>query len=143
MTTPTLQPSYFTSPLQVPTPDTFEVDVHDPRFSALYESHLYAPDPSHPHYRPTKAMVTLMREKQKRRKRGDSLGASVRFNGGEKTVSNPRYCSSTLCKPERLPRSLRVHPSVASLVKSVKAKAGSFTEHRKKLGAKRLKKQHP
>ncbi len=33
-------------------------------------------------------------------------------------------------------------PSVSSLVKSVKAKAKSFTEHRKKLGTKRLKKRH-
>lgn len=31
--------------------DTFKVDVADPRFEALYESHLYAPDPSAPQYR--------------------------------------------------------------------------------------------
>ncbi len=29
----------------------FKVDVQDPRFKALYESHLFAPDPSAPQYR--------------------------------------------------------------------------------------------
>ena len=31
--------------------DSFEIDLSDPRFSALYESHLYAPDPANPLYR--------------------------------------------------------------------------------------------
>ena len=31
--------------------DSFKVDVDDPRFKALFESHLYAPDPSAPQYR--------------------------------------------------------------------------------------------
>lgn len=31
--------------------DNFKVDVADDRFKALYESHLYAPDPSAPQYR--------------------------------------------------------------------------------------------
>lgn len=35
----------------VPVVDDFKVDVTDSRFQALYESHLYAPDPSAPQYR--------------------------------------------------------------------------------------------
>ena len=31
--------------------DGFQIDLTDPRFSALYESHLYAPDPANPNYR--------------------------------------------------------------------------------------------
>lgn len=31
--------------------DTFSVNVDDPRFSALYSSHLYAIDPSDPQYK--------------------------------------------------------------------------------------------
>ena len=31
--------------------DGFQIDLTDPRFSALYESHLYAPDPANPHYK--------------------------------------------------------------------------------------------
>ena len=34
-----------------PIDDTFVVDVQDTRFDALYESHVYAPDPSHPQYK--------------------------------------------------------------------------------------------
>ena len=29
----------------------FQIDLTDPRFSALYESHLYAPDPANPLYK--------------------------------------------------------------------------------------------
>ena len=29
----------------------FQIDLTDPRFSALYESHLYAPDPANPSYK--------------------------------------------------------------------------------------------
>lgn len=39
------------SPSQPTLADNFSVDVHDPRFSALYDSHLYAPDPSDPLYK--------------------------------------------------------------------------------------------
>lgn len=35
----------------VPASSEFRVNVDDPRFKALYESHLYAPDPSAPQYR--------------------------------------------------------------------------------------------
>ena len=31
--------------------DDFKVDVSDPRFKELFESHHYAPDPSHPQYK--------------------------------------------------------------------------------------------
>lgn len=33
------------------TQDSFKMDVSDPRFSALYESHEYALDPSNPQYK--------------------------------------------------------------------------------------------
>ena len=33
------------------TQDTFKMDVNDPRFSAVYESHEYAVDPSNPQYK--------------------------------------------------------------------------------------------
>ena len=31
--------------------DGFQIDLTDPRFSTLYESHLYAPDPANPNYK--------------------------------------------------------------------------------------------
>ena len=36
---------------QTPTVDDFQVDVQDPRFAALYDSHLFAPDPADPQYK--------------------------------------------------------------------------------------------
>jgi hypothetical protein len=46
----------------------FEIDLNDPRFSAIYDSHHYAIEPSSHHYKPTKAMQSLLFERQKRRK---------------------------------------------------------------------------
>ena len=79
--------------MQVPSPtDSFEVNVNDSRFSALYSNHLYAPDPSHPHYRyvylseqplavvcvccvcrDTKGMAAIMKERRKRREKGGRM----------------------------------------------------------------------
>ncbi|XP_071442045.1 ESF1 homolog [Hetaerina americana] len=47
--------------------DDFQVDVKDPRFDALYNSHLFNIDPADPHYKKTKAMEALVAEKLNRR----------------------------------------------------------------------------
>nr|CAH7749676.1 unnamed protein product [Callosobruchus chinensis] len=47
--------------------DDFQVNVEDPRFSAIFTSHHYSIDPTDPHYKKTKAMETLINEKIKRR----------------------------------------------------------------------------
>ncbi|XP_041468958.1 ESF1 homolog isoform X2 [Lytechinus variegatus] len=49
--------------------DNFEINTADPRFDALFTSHEYAIDPSDPQYKKTKAMETLISEKQKRREK--------------------------------------------------------------------------
>ncbi|KAG0206227.1 pre-rRNA-processing protein esf1 [Mortierella sp. NVP41] len=46
--------------------DDFKIDVKDPRFSALHESHHFALDPTNPNFKKTKAMTELMQERQKR-----------------------------------------------------------------------------
>ncbi|KAF9150981.1 pre-rRNA-processing protein esf1 [Linnemannia schmuckeri] len=46
--------------------DDFKIDVKDPRFSALHESHHFALDPTNPNFKKTKAMAELMEERQKR-----------------------------------------------------------------------------
>lgn len=51
--------------------DTFEVDVKDSRFDAIYSSHHFAIDPSDPHFKRTKSMQAIMEEKQTRRARGE------------------------------------------------------------------------
>ncbi|EFN79998.1 ESF1 homolog [Harpegnathos saltator] len=47
--------------------DNFEVDVKDPRFTALFTSHHFNIDPTDPHYRKTKGTEVLVNEKLKRR----------------------------------------------------------------------------
>lgn len=47
--------------------DDFKIDVNDGRFSAIYSSHLFNIDPTHSHYKKTKAMDTIIQEKLKRK----------------------------------------------------------------------------
>lgn len=47
--------------------DDFQVDVKDPRFQAMFTSHLYNLDPSDPGYKKTKATQSILVEKQRRR----------------------------------------------------------------------------
>lgn len=49
--------------------DTFDVDVADPRFGRLFESHEYAIDPTNARYSGTKGMKKLLDEGRKRRDR--------------------------------------------------------------------------
>lgn len=45
----------------------FEVNVQDPRFSALFTSHYFNIDPTNPNYRKTKGTEALINENLKRR----------------------------------------------------------------------------
>lgn len=47
----------------------FNVDVADPRFSALYTSHLFNIEPADPHFRDTEGMKAFLKEKQRQRKK--------------------------------------------------------------------------
>lgn len=51
--------------------DSFEVDVQDPRFNALFTSHHFNIDPADPHYRKTMGTEALIKEKLKRRADND------------------------------------------------------------------------
>lgn len=54
----------------VPT-DDFNVDVKDPRFARLYESHEFAIDPTNPRFKRTSGMKALLDEGRKRRRARD------------------------------------------------------------------------
>ncbi|XP_050350717.1 ESF1 homolog [Nymphalis io] len=51
----------------------FEINLHDQRFSALYDSHLYNIDPSDPNFKKTKNMEKIIQEKLKRRPKDDLI----------------------------------------------------------------------
>ncbi|OKL60916.1 hypothetical protein UA08_03566 [Talaromyces atroroseus] len=50
--------------------DDFRMDVSDPRFSNLYESHEFAIDPTNPKFKATSGMKALLEEGRKRRRVG-------------------------------------------------------------------------
>jgi len=57
-----------------------QVDISDPRFSAIYENPLYNVDPSAPEFKRSKTMEAILDEKVKRRtkqKEGFWRNASV------------------------------------------------------------------
>jgi hypothetical protein len=51
--------------------DDFNVDVADPRFSRLYDSHEFAIDPTNPRFKATSGMKALLDEGRKRRRTRD------------------------------------------------------------------------
>ncbi|KAK4096066.1 hypothetical protein N658DRAFT_436895 [Parathielavia hyrcaniae] len=48
--------------------EDFQMDVEDPRFKAVFENHEFAIDPSHPKYKATQGMKTLLEQGRKKRK---------------------------------------------------------------------------
>ncbi|KAJ5972548.1 uncharacterized protein N7479_002466 [Penicillium vulpinum] len=57
--------------------DDFEVNVSDPRFSRLYDTHDFAIDPTNPRFKPTSGMKALLDEGRKRRRTGDDAEAEA------------------------------------------------------------------
>ncbi|KAJ5214890.1 hypothetical protein N7468_010569 [Penicillium chermesinum] len=51
--------------------DDFQMDVSDPRFARLFESHEYAIDPTNPRFKATSGMKALLDEGRKRRRTRD------------------------------------------------------------------------
>ncbi|XP_035685402.1 ESF1 homolog [Branchiostoma floridae] len=94
--------------------DNFEIDVQDPRFEAVYSSHLYNIDPSDPGYKKTKAMDAILTEKQHRRAKGKKRKVPT-----EKKVDPAKEQTKSQ------------EASLDMLVKSVKAKTSQFQARKK------------
>ncbi|KAL2866432.1 pre-rRNA-processing protein ESF1 [Aspergillus lucknowensis] len=54
--------------------DNFEMNVSDPRFSRLFQSHEFAIDPTNPKFKATSGMKALLEEGRKRRRERDERG---------------------------------------------------------------------
>jgi NUC153 domain len=65
--------------------DDFKVNVSDPRFERLYESHEFAIDPTNPKFKATSAMRALLEEGRKRRSRDEYSEAIAEDAGGSQT----------------------------------------------------------
>ena len=104
----------------------FQINTDDPRFSSIYENPLYNIDPSAPEYKATKSMEILAREKVKRRQENDRPGK--RKARDMDSASNVAKASANI----KIPR-LDSDTSLASLVKSVKAKTKTIQSKKVKL----------
>merc|ERR1719427_1574059 len=62
--------------------DNFKLDLKDDRFSEVFTSSKFAPDPNHPQYKNTDNMQKLMKEKRERRK----VKTQVKKQQGKKVV---------------------------------------------------------
>lgn len=108
--------------------DDFQVDLTDPRFSALYDSHHYNVDPTDPHFKKTKGMEALLMEKQRRRLAAPE-GTVASTVTTKQTQAQPKPQPST--EPAAEPKPSR--QSLSSLASSVKLKVQQMKSRSKKL----------
>ncbi|XP_013781051.1 ESF1 homolog [Limulus polyphemus] len=98
--------------------DDFQMDLEDPRFSALFTSHLYNVDPSDTHFKQTKGMDAVIQEKQKRRLEQDKGHQLSRLQNNKIAKTDISVSDSSIPLP--------------NLVKSVKNKTQNFHFNRRK-----------
>lgn len=67
-----------------PQQDNFQMDVSDPRFQKLYESHEFAIDPTNSRFKPTHGMKAVLEEGRKRRRNKEDEGPGPEPEPGRK-----------------------------------------------------------
>ena len=102
--------------------DNFEINVKDPRFDAIYTSHLYSIDPSASEFKKTKSMDALVKEKQQRRAKKDWADRTEDGKGQQGSGMGERKASSSVKKDKEL----------SMLVKSIKNKTEQFNARKSK-----------
>ncbi|XP_060939544.1 ESF1 homolog isoform X1 [Limanda limanda] len=115
--------------------DDFQVDVKDARFQAMFTSHLFNLDPSHPSFKKTKATQSIVAEKQRRRerrRRDEDLGAASATRtephaAAEQEVTGENVQSDCDAATAKQP----MEPSLSLLVKSIKSKTEQFQARKK------------
>ena len=111
-----------------------QVDVQDERFHELFDNPLFNIDPSAPEFKKTKAMDSLIEEKVKRRKLQKSKFVSTFGNSQrEEAVSLTKGKEDHGRHLDNMATAKKgKEQSLASLVKSVKAKTKSLQEKKGK-----------
>lgn len=111
-----------------------QVDLQDPRFQAMFTSHLYNLDPSDPAYKKTRGTLSILEEKQRRReeRQGDQQGALRSREKGSSTTEESRSAGETMpgSSASAAP-SKTLDPGLSSLIKSVKNKTAQFHARKK------------
>ncbi|XP_076004093.1 ESF1 homolog [Genypterus blacodes] len=106
--------------------DEFKVDVSDPRFKAMFTSHLFNLDPSHPSYRKTKATQSILAEKQQRREEEQSHQEGLQHKAATKIEENDPGSAPTEDSTKKA-----MDPSLSLLIKSIKTKTEQFQARKK------------
>uniref|UniRef100_A0A3B3TVW1 ESF1, nucleolar pre-rRNA processing protein, homolog (S. cerevisiae) n=1 Tax=Poecilia latipinna TaxID=48699 RepID=A0A3B3TVW1_9TELE len=107
------------APLEV---DSFQVDVSDPRFQAVFTSHLFNLDPSHPGFRNTRATRSILEEKQRRRAAEPGRQEGAEPGRRQEAAGTERDSDSKKA----------MDPSLSLLVKSIKSKTERFQARKKR-----------
>lgn len=97
------------------------MDVQDPRFQAMFTSHLYNLDPSDPAYKKTKATQSILEEKQRRREEKHNQEEIRRSKHTQEEDKTHTPSSSTSA----------MDPSLSLLIKSIKNKTQQFQARKK------------
>lgn len=97
-----------------------QVDIQDPRFQAMYTSHLYNLDPSDPAYKKTKATQSILEEKLRRREGHRSQEETLQSKA---TQEKPKAETSSTTKV--------MDTNLSLLVKSIKNKTQQFQARKK------------
>ncbi|XP_073698879.1 ESF1 homolog [Garra rufa] len=103
--------------------DNFQVDVHDPRFQAMFTSHLYNLDPSDPAYKKTKATQSILEEKLKRREEQQQHSQEEMLKSKAVQEEDNAETPSSSTKV--------MDPSLSLLIKSIKNKTEQFQARKK------------
>ncbi|XP_043968944.1 ESF1 homolog isoform X2 [Gambusia affinis] len=121
--------------------DGFQVDVSDPRFQAVFTSHLFNLDPSHPGFRNTRATQSILEEKQRRRRAEPGGGQEGAEPGGGQEGAEPgrgpegaepgggQEAAGTVRESDS---KKAMDPSLSLLVKSIKSKTERFQARKKR-----------
>ncbi|XP_026025255.1 ESF1 homolog [Astatotilapia calliptera] len=113
---------------ELPEDDHFQVDVKDPRFQAMFTSHLFNLDPSHPSYKKTKATQSIVAEKQRRREEQQR-----RLEGAQEVTPTQAESDRKSREAESDARATttQMDPSLSLLVRSIKSKTQQFQARKK------------
>ncbi|XP_073347278.1 ESF1 homolog [Pagrus major] len=114
--------------------DDFQVDVKDPRFQAMFTSHLFNLDPSHPSYKKTKATQSILTEKQRRRQEEEQRrvedAQKVSAAGKQEVAGTKRENDSDAPTVEAAAKK-SMDANLSMLVKSIKSKTEQFQARKK------------
>lgn len=109
------------------------MDVADPRFQAMFTSHLFNLDPSHPSFKNTKATQSILTEKQRRREEQRRAEGATSAHGvtpppREEADAGKQEAAESKQENDCDARAVKktMDPSLSLLVKSIKSKTERF-----------------